>query len=45
MTKKQMRQMGIDPNDFECILSDTDVVDYFGADDLMIAYREDEEEE
>jgi len=41
MTKKQMRQMGIDPNDFECILDQEDVMDYL--DDLVLAEEEEEE--
>jgi hypothetical protein len=45
MTAKQLKQMGINTDDFECILSDTDVLDYVGADDLMIAYDDDDEEE
>ena len=42
MTKKQMKQMGIDPNDFECILDQEDVMDYL--DDLVLAEEEEEEE-
>ena len=41
MTKKQMRQMGIDPDDFECILEQEDVMDYL--DDLVLAEEEEEE--
>ena len=41
MTKKMMRQMGIDPNDFECILDQEDVMDYL--DDLVLAEEEEEE--
>ena len=41
MTKKQMKQMGIDPNDFECILDQEDVMDYL--DDLVLAEEEEEE--
>ena len=35
-----MRQMGIDPNDFECILDQEDVMDYL--DDLVLAEEEEE---
>ena len=42
MTKKQMRQMGIDPDDFECILDQEEVMDYL--DDLVLAEYDDEEE-
>lgn len=42
MTKKQMKQMGIDPDDFECILDQEEVMDYL--DDLVLADDDDEEE-
>jgi len=42
MTKKQMRQMGIDPDDFDCILEQEEVMDYL--DDLVLAEYDDEEE-
>ena len=42
MTKQMMRQMGIDPDDFECILDQEEVMDYL--DDLVLAEDDDEEE-
>lgn len=42
MTAKQMRQMGIDPDDFECILDEEDILGGYFDDCLVI---DDDEEE
>lgn len=41
MTKKQLKQMGVDPDDFEVILDDLDILD----ETKDIDENEDEEEE
>ena len=42
MTTKAMKAMGIDPNDFECILDEEDVLNgYF--DDCLVMDEEDDE--
>lgn len=41
MTTKQMKQMGIDPSDFDCILDDQDVYGILDGDVIV----DDEEEE
>ncbi len=43
MTKKQMRQMGIDPDDFDCILEQEEVMDYL--DDFVLAGDDEEDYE
>jgi len=40
MTKKQLRQMGIDPNDFDVIIEDEEIIDV----DCVILDDDDEED-
>lgn len=40
MTKKQLKQMGIDPDDFEVILDDLDILD-----ETTVVFEDEEEDE